>query len=218
MAGKKDRDRGPDREEAPKISEADRALWRKVTQDAKPLEKRDGAAAEPPAPPSRTSEAQPSEAQAPEAQAPEASRSSPRRAAAPRPAAAGGSRTTGPDLEPGRAAGLDRRNLERLRRGKLPVEATIDLHGDTQAVAHRRLEAFLARAQAGGRRCVLVITGKGRLGRGEGGQEPGVIRANLPRWLNEAPNRDRVLAFAQAQPAHGGAGAFYVLLKRRREG
>ena len=211
MAGKKDRDRDPDREEGPEISEADRALWRKVTQDAKPLEKRDGAAAD-------RSEPQSTEPRAPEPQTPEASQALARKAAPSRPPAAGGSRKTAPDLEPGRAAGLDRRNLERLRRGKLPVEATVDLHGDTQAVAHRRLEAFLARAQAGGRRCVLVITGKGRLGRGEGGQEPGVIRANLPRWLNEAPNRDRVLAFAQAQPAHGGAGAFYVLLKRRREG
>ena len=210
MTGKKDDARGSARGDGPEISEADRALWRKVTEDARPLEKRRDAAADPPRP----------EDPGAEAAAPAPPPAKPRKAAAPaRPATAGTARKpAAPALESGRAAGLDRRNLERLRRGKLPIEATIDLHGDTQAVAHRRLSAFLARAQATGKRCVLVITGKGRLGRSESGQEPGVIRANLPRWLNEAPNRERVLAFAQAQPSHGGAGAFYVLLKRRREG
>ena len=211
MAGKKDGARGSGRGEGPKISEADRALWRKVTQDAKPLEKRDGTAAD------RPEAVKPEPPAAAPAEAPP-TRS--RKVVAPPPPAAGGAtrKPAAPDLESGRAAGVDRRNLERLRRGKLPIEATIDLHGDTQAVAHRRLGGFLTRSQAAGRRCVLVITGKGRLGRGQEGQEPGVIRANLPRWLNEAPNRERVLAFAQAQPAHGGAGAFYVLLRRRREG
>ncbi len=210
MTGKKDDARGAAREDGPELSDADRALWRKVTEDAKPLEKRDGAGAERPRP----------EEPASESPAERVPQTRPRTAVAPvRPATVVTTRKPpAPDLESGRAAGLDRRNLERLRRGKLPIEATIDLHGDTQAVAHRRLSAFLARAQAVGRRCVLVITGKGRLGRSESGQEPGVIRANLPRWLNEAPNRERVLAFAQAQPSHGGAGAFYVLLKRRREG
>ena len=212
MTGKKHGDRGRGRGDAPEISEADRALWRKVTRDAKALERREEAPAE------RAGSSKP-EGQAEAEDIAEALRTRPRKAAAPpRPTTGGATRKpAAPALESGRAAGLDRRNLERLRRGKLPVEATIDLHGDTQAVAHRRLSAFLTRAQAAGRRCVLVVTGKGRLGRGEGGREPGVIRANLPRWLNEAPNRERVLAFAQAQPAHGGAGAFYVLLKRRRE-
>ncbi len=207
MAGKKDGARGPDRGEGPRLSEADRALWRKVTEAAKPLQKRAGPAADRPEPAPK------------KPRTPEAPPTPPRKAAVPfRPAAGGAARkASSPDLEAGRASGLDRRNLERLRRGKLPIEATIDLHGDTQAVAHRRLGAFLSRSQAAGRRCILVITGKGRLGRGPDGAEPGVIRANLPRWLNEAPNRARVLAFAQAQPAHGGAGAFYVLLKRRRE-
>ncbi len=214
MAGKKDGARGSGRGERPEISEADRALWRKVTQDAKPLEKRDGAAADRPG----TVKPETVKPETPERE-PQAPAARPGKAAVPpRPASGATARKPAvPDLESGRAAGIDRRNLERLRRGKLPIEATIDLHGDTQAVAHRRLGGFLTRSQAAGRRCVLVITGKGRLGRGQEGQEPGVIRASLPRWLNEAPNRERVLAFAQAQPAHGGAGAFYVLLKRRRE-
>lgn len=117
-----------------------------------------------------------------------------------------------PPLAPGRIAGVDKRLAERLKRGQLPIDAMLDLHGLTQAEAHRQLDAFLANSAHAGRRCLLVITGKG-LWR----EESGILREMVPRWLNEAPNRGRVLAIAQAQPRHGGAGALYLLLKRRRE-
>lgn len=115
-----------------------------------------------------------------------------------------------PDLSYAKMPGLDRRSAERLRGGALRIEARLDLHGMTQAEAHRALDAFLARAEDAGRRCVLVITGKG------GPERAGVLRAAVPRWLNEAPNRARLLAYAPAQPKHGGAGALYLLLRRRR--
>ena len=79
----------------------------------------------------------------------------------------------------------------------------------TQAAAVERLAEFIARSEAAGKRCVLVITGKG-LASG------GVLRDQVPRWLNLPPNRARVLAFDYAQQQHGGSGALYVLLKRRR--
>jgi DNA-nicking Smr family endonuclease len=103
------------------------------------------------------------------------------------------------------APGLDRRSAERLRRGARRIEARLDLHGMTQTEAHRALDEFLARAAAAELRCVLVITGKG-----------GVLRAGVPRWINEQPNRSRVLALAPAQPKDGGGGALYLLLRRRR--
>src|SRR3546814_14583373 len=106
--------------------------------------------------------------------------------------------------------GLDGRKAERLSRGKLPIEASLDLHGLRQAEAHRRLEAFLAESQAAGKRCVLVVTGKG-LHQEEGG----VLRSAVQRWLNEAPNRARVLSFDSAQPRTGGTGPLSVLLRRR---
>jgi DNA-nicking Smr family endonuclease len=93
----------------------------------------------------------------------------------------------------------------------LPVEDSIDLHGLTQNEAARALGSFLARAQDAGCRCVLVITGKGTTK-----DEGGVLRAMAPNWLNEPANRARVLAFDTAQPKHGGLGALYVLLKRKR--
>ena len=77
----------------------------------------------------------------------------------------------------------------------------------TQAEAHRALVAFIAGSRAAGLRCVLVITGHGRL-------SGGVLKAAVPRWLDEPDLRRAVLAIAPAQPPHGGAGALYVLLRR----
>ncbi|MGE0717054.1 MAG: Smr/MutS family protein [Alphaproteobacteria bacterium] len=112
---------------------------------------------------------------------------------------------------------MDAATVERLRRGRLPVTRRIDLHGMTQAEAHGALERFLGDADRAGRRCVLVITGRGGWGAGEdGGGRKGVLRRMVPRWLNEPANRGRILAFAEAQPRDGGAGALYVLLRRRR--
>jgi len=116
-----------------------------------------------------------------------------------------------PPLAAGAMVDVDRRTTERLKRGQMPVEATLDLHGHTRAEAHGELNAFLAAAHAGGRRCVLVVTGKGASKTGGG-----VLRAEVPKWLNEEPNRARILAFAGARPQHGGGGALYVLLRRRR--
>jgi DNA-nicking Smr family endonuclease len=115
------------------------------------------------------------------------------------------------ELVPGKAAGLDKRTLMRLRRGLITPETQIDLHRQTQEEAHRLLGGFLAASQASSRRCVLVITGKGY---GSGGA--GVLKTMVPRWLNEQPNRGRVLAFCHAVPAHGGEGALYVLLRKVR--
>ena len=117
-----------------------------------------------------------------------------------------------PPLEPGAAAGIDGRAASRLRRGQMRPEARIDLHGHTLEQAHRALAGFVDRAAGEGRRCVLVITGKGGVGR-----TGGTIRSEFPRWLNQPGLRPRILAFAEAQPRDGGAGAFYVLLRKRRD-
>ena len=114
-------------------------------------------------------------------------------------------------LEPGKAAGIDKRTVARLRRGLIVPETQIDLHQQTQEQAHRLLDGFLDASQASGRRCVLVITGKGLRSGGAG-----VLRTMVPRWLNEQPNRGRVLAFCYAVPEHGGDGALYVLLRKSR--
>ena len=117
-----------------------------------------------------------------------------------------------PEIAHGDVAGLDKRTAQRMRRGQLPIEARIDLHGLTEEDAHRALASFVIGTQGAGRRCVLVVTGKGLRQDGR----TGVLRRNVPRWLNEAPNRARILAFCHAQPRDGGEGALYLLLKRRK--
>ncbi|MFQ5783669.1 MAG: Smr/MutS family protein [Alphaproteobacteria bacterium] len=176
----------------------DSALWRAAMRDVAPLK-------------TRTALTTPALHLAPEAPAKEeAKRKRPtpaRPAVAPPPL-----RPPLPEIAPGgRASGLDKRTAQRLRRGQLAIEARLDLHGLTQAQARALLDSFLAKSQDRGRRCVLVITGKGRVS-----EEGGVLRAMTPRWLNLPPNRARILAIETAQPKDGGAGALYVLLRRKR--
>jgi DNA-nicking Smr family endonuclease len=112
-----------------------------------------------------------------------------------------------PALALDRFAGIDRANAERLKRGQHPVEARLDLHGMTQDEAHHALSRFIRNARGSGKRCVLVITGRGRMG-------GGVLRSAVPRWLNEPEFRPLLLAIATAQPWDGGVGALYVMLRR----
>ncbi|HXD44140.1 MAG TPA: Smr/MutS family protein [Pseudolabrys sp.] len=113
-----------------------------------------------------------------------------------------------PALQP-----LDRRTRQRVARGREQIDARIDLHGLTQAEAHAALSRFLHAASARGARLVLVITGKG--GRGGDG-ERGVLRRQVPQWLALPDFRAFVIGFEDAHTAHGGEGAMYVRLRRRR--
>ncbi len=116
-------------------------------------------------------------------------------------------------LSTGESRGLDRRTMDRLRKGQFRPEIRLDLHGRTADEAVRAVTRFLENAQASSRRCVLVVTGKGSLR--DGG---GVLRREFPNWLNLPANRKRVLGFTMARPKDGGGGAFYVLLRRQRAG
>ncbi len=119
-----------------------------------------------------------------------------------------------PPITPESLPGLDRRTAQRVRRGEVPIEARIDLHGLIQAEAHRALIRFVEESHHAGRRMVLVITGKGT---SRDGAPAGILRTQVPRWLNEPPLRPRLAGFHPARPQHGGDGAFYLLLRRRRD-
>lgn len=174
------------------------ALWQRATRDVPRLQmRRDAPPAEAPnAPPPAVAEA---------TGPAKASRGTPRRPPPSAAAIATGLATT-------EAPGLDQRTRKRLQRGQIPPEARIDLHFCTQEQAFRELQRFLAGAQAAGRRCVLVITGKGY----GGGGAIGVLKSGVPRWLEEEPNRSRVLAHCAATPPFGGEGALFVLLRRAK--
>lgn len=119
---------------------------------------------------------------------------------------------------------LDRRTEERLTSGKMPIDGRIDLHGMTQAQAQRALSFFIQESLAKGRRTLLVITGKGRGGASAIdtapedwiSPKPGVLRQNMPRWLEAPGIRPHILKVVPAQPKHGGSGAFYIYLRRAR--
>jgi len=119
----------------------------------------------------------------------------------------------------GSEQGLDKRSDERLRRGQMPIEARLDLHGMRQEEARAALERFLVQAQGQGKRCVLVITGKGKMKSSREDwltSKPGVLKQKLPGWLEGDKLRGLVLKTYPAKPQHGGDGALYVLLRRKR--
>ena len=114
-------------------------------------------------------------------------------------------------------APLERKIRVALRRGGRNVDGVIDLHGLRQAEAHGALLAFLRRSRDAGHGLVLVVTGKG------GGDEAlfnerGILRRVVPHWLRLPEFRTLVLGIDEAGRQHGGAGALYVRLRRRRPG
>lgn len=113
---------------------------------------------------------------------------------------------------------MDRKAYHQLRRGKGKPEGRIDLHGMTLAEAHPELTRFILGAHADGKRLVLVITGKGK-DRDDGGPIPvrrGILRHHVPQWLRLPGLGHAVLDVVEAHAKHGGSGAYYVYLRRRR--
>jgi DNA-nicking Smr family endonuclease len=106
--------------------------------------------------------------------------------------------------------GLDPGVVRKLRRGDFAVQAHLDLHGLTRDEAKREVDAFLRASRSAGKRCVLVVHGRGSHSRD---QVP-VLKEALRSWLATNRFARQVLAFATARPADGGPGAIYVLLRR----
>ena len=175
------------------LSEEERALWESVARQAKPLRNK----------PRIADSHAPSKA---EAQAPAKAMAHPKSAipvAAPPP-----KKPVVPPLAP-----LGRRERSQLSKGKKEIEARLDLHGMTQARAHRALSGFLHQAHGGGLTFVLVITGKGKIGTES---DRGVLRRQVPQWLSQPEFRALVVGFEEAHIGHGGAGALYVRIRRSR--
>ncbi len=104
---------------------------------------------------------------------------------------------------------LDRRVEQNLRNGDVIIEARLDMHGMTLQEAYEALGAFIAKQTRFGKKLVLVITGKGR-------EEETSLRAKFPRWCAEPMFAQYILALRRAAPHHGGEGAWYVVLRRKK--
>ncbi|HET7885340.1 MAG TPA: Smr/MutS family protein [Bradyrhizobium sp.] len=175
------------------LSEEEHALWESVAKQIKPLRKKHRLAA----PLAVRAEAETL-----------VSVRAPRTQSAIPVAAVPPKKPLAPPLVP-----IGRRERAQLSKGKKEIEARLDLHGMTQARAHRALSGFLHRAHGDGLTFVLVITGKGKLG---AESERGVLRRQVPQWLSQPEFRTLVVGFEEAHIGHGGAGALYVRIRRSR--
>ena len=182
------------------LSEDERALWESVAKQAKPLRKKSRAAKVDAIP---AIEATPSTVRSAVKRLRNESVTPPSQPA----------KVTRPPVPPPLAP-LGRRERTHLSRGKIEIDARLDLHGMTQARAHRALLHFLQRASSDGLRFVLVVTGKGRTVGPE--SERGVLRRQVPEWLGLPEFRTLIVGFEQAHIGHGGAGALYVRVRRGR--
>lgn len=113
-----------------------------------------------------------------------------------------------PPVAIGNIAGVDTATLRKLKRGQMPIHATLDFHGMKQAEALETLEYFVQRHAGGKRKLLLIITGKGGI------ENPGILKISLPQWLNLPTIRPSILYVDYANREHGGSGAFYVLLRK----
>ena len=177
------------------LTREERDLWERVRATAKPLRPE----------PLPVTVPDPAPLTAPPAAA--------RRAPAAAPATPAGATPAAPGVPV-----MDRRRADKLRRGRMEPEARLDLHGMTAGPAHAALTRFILDAHADGRRLVLVITGKGRAAEADAivPQRHGILRHSVPHWLAAPPLVTRVLAVMPAHARHGGAGAYYVYLRRHR--
>lgn len=123
---------------------------------------------------------------------------------------------------------IDQKAVRRLGNGRVAIDARVDLHGLRQSEAHGALRRFLFTAVSKGHRMVLVITGKGSRPRAsvydpgaddvfyEGSRGAGVLRRQVPMWLRDPEFQAIVVGFTTAHVRHGGEGALYVQLRRRK--
>jgi len=111
---------------------------------------------------------------------------------------------------------IDRRLKLKLSRGSADIDAKLDLHGHTQAEAKSRLLRFLETAQTREHSLVLVITGKGKRSSDSWSNEGGILKRQVPLWLSLPEFRALVIGFEEAAIRHGGAGALYIRVRRRR--
>ncbi len=202
----------PPKTRHPILSQEDDELWRHTTRSLKPLKK---------AKPHVMTAGEAQRAEAPAQSAARKAGEAKVRAVAPvsvpRPASPAAARSSKVEI-----GAVDARNARKLARGRLEIEARIDLHGMYQAEAHAELHRFLKRAHASGKRWVLVITGKGSTSALHGpneawpdGRERGVLKRSVPIWLAEPGIRELIVSISEASPSHGGSGALYIHLRKR---
>mgnify|MGYP006289654057 CR=1 FL=1 len=114
----------------------------------------------------------------------------------------------------GAVRGLNQKTLRQLKAGEFSPEAHLDLHGLNSYDAHHLLISFIKEHYLSGKRCLLIIPGRGK----NSPSGRGILREHVQQWLIRDPLKRVLLAFTTAQPQHGGAGALYLLLRKYKKG
>ena len=114
--------------------------------------------------------------------------------------------------------GIDKQTIKKFKKEEIAIEATLDLHGYTEKEAYEQVKTFIQTSYQKNKRCILIITGKGRTNSDDNiyTSTKGILRNGLPQWLNNPEIRPLILAFRHPSEAKGGKGAVCLLLKRKR--
>jgi len=121
-------------------------------------------------------------------------------------------------LEDDEFGGIDKSTLKRFKREEFAVEAILDLHGKTEQQAFEQVDDFITQSYNLGRRCVIIITGKGLSVHPDDDflTTKGILKKQVPQWLNMARLRGMILVYKHPSERLGGSGSLYILLRRHR--
>ena len=115
--------------------------------------------------------------------------------------------------------GIDKSTLRKFKREEFNIEATLDLHGFTEDEAFVKVDNFIPQCYNQGKRCVVIITGKGLTVREDDDifTPKGILKRQVPQWLDMPRIRAMILIYKHPSEKLGGSGALYILLKRNKK-
>lgn len=121
-------------------------------------------------------------------------------------------------IKNGTSSDVDKNTAKKFKQGKFAIEGRLDLHGLTEKEAWDSVCEFVKKSYIEKKRCIIIITGKGHHIHKNDDifSTQGVLKEQLPKWLNTSELRPLILSYSEALPKDGGSGAFYILLRRQR--
>ena len=121
-------------------------------------------------------------------------------------------------LEDEEFSSIDKATLRRFKREEFPVEAVLDLHGLNEDQAFNKVDKFIPQCYSQGKRCVIIITGKGLSNHNPDNifATKGLLKKQVPQWLNMSRLHSLILIYKHPSERLGGSGALYILLRRNK--
>lgn len=122
------------------------------------------------------------------------------------------------NLDELKSGGIDKATLRKFKREEFNIEAKLDLHGLTEDKAFTEVNNFVTQCYNKGKRCIIIITGKGLTVREDDDifTPKGILKKQVPQWLNMPQIRAMILTYKNPSEKLGGSGALYILLRRNK--